>query len=266
MSDVDSAPDTQMIRFENLDDPFATVDETSEGGEFLGREVLRPERPEKRKTDTCAIGRMKKGKIPLVFPDTRLINDANALSGAALESFEDRNALKPTSQSSSNSLLRRNKPGRVTKAARDLEKSQATLERKTKRYDDKSGPLFKAGLNLNASRSNKVVKKIKAGMLAINASSANRKAVRAENAASDAQYRAKVLEAELEREVLRAAPADRAEGQRTSERAVGKKNPTLFQRTIGRFVKSRSRDNETPAEAAPRTSVKNENTGSEHSI
>ncbi|MEO9739330.1 MAG: hypothetical protein ABJ360_10440 [Roseobacter sp.] len=266
MSDVDSVPDTQMIRFDNLDDPFAPVEETSEGGEFLGREVEMPERPEKRKTDTCAIGRMKKGKGALIFPNTGVINEAQASGGEALARFEDRNALKPTNQSSSYSLFRRNKPGRVTKAARAVEASQETLERKKKRYDDKSGTLLNAGLKQRASSSNRVLKKYNAGILAIKASSVNRKAVRTENAASDAQYCAKVLETEIKREDLRPAAKDNTEGQRTSESGVNKKKATILQRMLGKLMQSRSRDNATSTEDTPRTSVRNENTGSEYSI
>ncbi|QFT34001.1 hypothetical protein FIV00_26125 [Labrenzia sp. THAF82] len=82
--DVDSVPDTRKVSIENLDDPFAAVQDPLDEGEFRERQVRRqdpsdlPAQPEKRKTETCVSRRIKKQKHPLVFVDAQAVNEAMA--------------------------------------------------------------------------------------------------------------------------------------------------------------------------------------------
>ncbi|QFT34000.1 hypothetical protein FIV00_26120 [Labrenzia sp. THAF82] len=157
----------------------------------------------------------------------------------------------------------------MTKAAKALQNSQTTLENNKPRYDEKSEAVLTDSLKLKASTSSLFVKKTKAVRLALKGSSVNKKAVRTENSAKEVRFRAEVLTAEIGREQSRAASVEHTEAQDQSadaETAGRKTNRNFLQSTFGMLTKKFGSSTKDIQTEVPQISVKNEDTGSEHTI
>lgn len=274
MPDVDSVSNTSRLSLMSKDGWGDEEAPDVAQGQFHGRNVQPkqlPERPVKKKTLIKTTSRVKNKKDPLIFVDSKEVEDARFLGQKAKELLDERAELKPENKKKRR-VLGRGKKGRVTNAGAALKKSLKRLKRKEKRYDVKSDAALEATFTNQSISSKNIVQMANARLLVHKGTTSNRSAVRLENAINETRWRAKVLETELENE-QHAASTDHTEAHDATEQKTGtggkNKRNKVF-RAIGGMVNQvkpgKSKTTEEDACTAPKVTVKDSNTGLEHSI
>lgn len=274
MPDVDSVSNTSRLSLMSKDGWGDEEAPDVAQGQFQGRNVQPqklPERPVKKKTVIKTTSRVKNGKDPLIFVDNKEVEDARVLGQKANELFDERKELKPEEKKKYR-WPGRGKKGRVTIAGAALKKTLKRLERKEKRYDEKSDAALEATFTNQSKSSKNIVQMAKARLLVHKGNSSNKSAVRLENAINETRWRAKVLETELENE-QHAASTDHTEAHDATEQKTGtggknKRNKVFraIEGMVNQIKPGKSKTTEDDARTVPNVTVKDRSTGLEHSI